>query len=1799
MNKVRSTVKHMPRKAKLLTALLACVLVLTLVGVGMAEAVPLEYILPFQTEADGGRPIEPHKVPVANGALELSRPTGENMKFNGYQDEEEKWWGESWAWNKSTAEVIGNVQGLAHDNDDGYDGNKGFLRITNVSGTSKTVSFGYRFEKVEDTHNKTDASLQIGEGADSLKEAPKGTYKVILQPKGYFDICISVKAVNRWTGQDNYPEATLTLSNIKAEEVTTGQESLTLQAPGTGGSYTYKTSNGTETPVTADTSVNYNITNNETVTLKATAASGYKFYLWEDGNGKILSTNAEFVVSGTNGANPKSVKPVFVPAGTEAYYRIPDGTLKGDYYYWQDAMSAARTNSNTNVVLLDTLTLNSSMAYSRKEGERITNDTLTIPSGVTLVVPYSEKNSTDPKDAVNVDQKDGNAFGCTSDDIGTVYRKLDVAFGTTLRVEGDLLVHALQGSKNGVPFESHIVGNYGQMTVSGTVDVLGTLYALGDVSGTGMINVKNNGTLYQMMQITDWRGGNYAAPVATNTQFPVLPISQYYLQNNKVHTIYESGSTMRAYAAIAALNQPPVGKESPVTVISNGSSEDDNKTVFVMDENASVETTYNADEDQLNVTLSGDTSMNCLSLSTGNYGLDTSGKELAVSDNMQITVKGGTMTVKGGLKFLPGAKLTVESNATVNVAQNGKMFFYAKDDYKGEYTYPLKTEQGSNKNGRTHVDGTYTLPADDATLDLHGSLVINGILALSKNHTGLVANPNANITVNKTYGSGDLKLYEPYKELTGPKGKLPVAPVLGDDDVEARLAASDEAKGEADYVFENRGWTAPKGITVDGGDSAVAFDQGTYQVLDGKWYSHKITVNYTGISSSATKEVYTAKPECTFTAPSGYVITDIDAGKTGITAANADTADSTPISDGWRSVKLSKITAPEATLTATVKSYAHDVTWVRTTTEGEATKTTTTHSYLPSGTSVATLTFDGKVNIDAKNVKIDGKAADSRFTSAVENDKTVVKVTGITQNTKIEVPYSSSNTVTWVVTTDKGDAVTTKVQTVAGSATYSLGNTESENWKVVELDGVRIEQPDGSKAMLKARTDKTADITVTDVLQDITVNITVTTYKHKVTTNTTVYDADKKNADKSETIEYFTNDATYKPALTKIGQNEKYVVSAYTVTGGTLGSKQRAEVCAVLPDAVAIDMSNVSTKETNVNLTLQSYLYVWNWDATLDNGEKPTPLGFTYTEYLTDRPTGGEPARPNDYTETPYYLTLRDYGEAGKYYHHYDKSAYEGYFGIDYRSLGNNRFTISRTQKLPDYTGEMGSASLADGVLTESSWTGKIALKDEQVTVALVSYATKVTVKDGTNNGLPEGIFYANADGKDATSNEEIVYGAFKYDDLDEWEYCNKQLFVKGYTIGIDGTESTTPVNNVGALLGNRFTVDAPRLNGLTISADTVKSAAGNGSGKDLTVTLTDLAKYYQVYAFSEDDGKSYSKLLFVQEQQNGNVEVYAPKLEDTYDVSCSYTKDSPDQEIYYYHPKLTVKNGVSSFIQKTESSNGRSISSDGKTLKMNGEASSGVFTPKFTLTPYTASLTWNVGSASGTTYVTEGGKAYCGLNEYKTKMLEDTRYSNGTWTYTVPTGQTVAPNGLTYSGCNAVYEGSMVTVSGLTANSTVSITTSPETSTDADTYYMGDMSFEYVRNAAAFTWDGKEGSTGSWKPVNAFGWRHAVGSKSYEVGDETLTVDNGSILFVNTMKNTPVTYTVQLSRTDNTNNDVSLVFDQSDDAIKVNNDGSATVTVKPNSRVTLVCRMKGTPDFSRSSEIVIGTIAVTKVTKN
>ena len=355
--------------------------------VALAETVQSEYILPFQA-AEGDKPeIQENKIQVANNTLELSRPTGENCPpFNGKKQENGEWKNESWAWDRNKHELTGIVAPIRMTRLS-FDENAGILRIKNTSEKTQKVTISYSLNFYErGSVNKTTGLLKIG-NEEPITSNSGGTYSVKILANESVDILVKTNAQSKWTAvqtEDTHPKATLTLSNIKAEEVTAGQEPLTLQAPGTGGSYTYKKSTDeTATTVSGNTDVSYSIANNESVTLRANASSGYKFYLWEDENGIPLSTQETITIDGINVA-PVSVKPIFIGVDATPIYNILLGTRSGDYYYWVDAMNAAAAGGQIGLSLKTDLTLDDSTAYSRKSGEAIINNTFFVPPGVAL-----------------------------------------------------------------------------------------------------------------------------------------------------------------------------------------------------------------------------------------------------------------------------------------------------------------------------------------------------------------------------------------------------------------------------------------------------------------------------------------------------------------------------------------------------------------------------------------------------------------------------------------------------------------------------------------------------------------------------------------------------------------------------------------------------------------------------------------------------------------------------------------------------------------------------------------------------------------------------------------------------------------------------------------------------------------------------------------------------------------------------------------------------------------------------------------------------------------------------------------------------------------------------------------------------------------------------------------------------------------------------------------------------------------------------------------------------------------------
>lgn len=1768
MAEMKEKVRQMPRRAKVISALLACVLVITLIGVAVVAAAPIDIV-----------PDDPKTVKINGFDLELSRPAPdpENPRDNSYPEYRgtigktvlEKWT----CADGDNPNLTGFVAGYPK-RDKTFDENTGVLKITNRG--DKKISLSFHCEAVAAT---TKGSLTIrANGKDYLDDETKNFSKVskdftsdAIAPGASIEIWLTAVKYDK-TGADA-TSVNLTISNIVANLVT--GKTLNLLQPQNGSYTAVKLDKDGNTIVdslvevsenTQNTTIGYDPSQNESVRLTATDKEGYKFYLWQDENKTPLSKDATITVDGSSVA-ADSICPIFVSEdelGAPAY-RIPNGKLAGDYYYWDDAMNAAGINFDKNVVLLQPLSLEN----VRIRNSADTSKTFTIPNGVTLVVPYSDKLSTGKEDAVNTsDETAAEQYGVAKDYNGTsvAFRTLTVPGNYTLNVNGTLLVNAVQGGKNGVSYQSHIVGTYGQMIVGGTVNVNsgGELYARGYITDLnhitdnhiGKINVNDGGSLIQMMQITDHRGGHYTEAVYQQ----LMPITMYYLQNNMVDTIYEYGSTMRAQAVLAAYTGTYDAVLADVRVIANGADKE-TPCMFVMDQDTAISTKYNYAEDKLHVTLDrGKVTMNFLQIDHPIMSINTAKNVLTISDNMPITVAAGaTLETNYDLKFLPGAELTV--NGKLNINKGSDLYFYGATDYQADWSYD---------QFRTHIQpvgdivktdkNTPNTPSDDAKLILNGTLTLSGTLSQSTNHSGLLATAGekAKIIINQLQYDG-----KSVNESLSDSYPLPKPPASGITYVKA-----------GDYYYAvNKGWKAPLGHMGENPETLAGMkNTGTYIRNTGNnfWYQFALTVHYDGINHRDETH-YVSKSSTVLNAPGNTVITAIS----GVEEQNLRTVQSVnynnALTDGWKQVQLLNLTG-DKTVTLTCKAYNHTVTWK----EFYGTNTTqannTVVSYVSSTDTGVSQAFGGAVS---KVVKSDSteltKGTDYTLS---EDGKTVTLNKAVSENVELHVTTGNATpTVTWIVTGPGGQSVDVAQTTAStkGEASYTVTQQTTDTWWVLEQGNYSASD---SNVKMEVSQDK-CTLTLSGITGPVTVTVNLTEYKHCI--NGTVgyekatvvknpedayYIAAYTLENKSASIEYqYTNDDEYRWSIPV--DSEKNLLTAITsISGCAIGEADKADspLRQELGNTLTMQLTG---KDVSLNVSTRNYIAKMTWNVSkADEGTDDGSYG--YVEYYTGKL---EKEVPGERQSIKYYETLLSNGTTGSYY--YDRGEFHtaytvpesaGKFMVQYASDGvediprddGKTSWLDYKWTIPDQPTNRTFECTAMDQSMDDSWAaagclyGSVA--DSTATLVLKPYDYSVKFMDASNRNDPLAEYCVT---KETTSVK------YKSDDTKWDDWCATAFTIKGgKDAKVNGLEAAKD-GDVIITFDKGYT-----LTGITQDT-TVTLTLKNTSevfNKYIDWTINDIknANNYEYTEYCLVDGKSFinpfEKVCATTNNHvwDGNEVTYT--LPDGYE-DC-YIKENRDKETDRRSKDVTVGDGADQTI---------------------------------TIQPY---------AKRAVAYINGVPSEY----HYFDTMVEQ------------PSMQFIyCGDGITVSRCIA--KGCEVTnlnakdstnrnvrLDKVTeADARVDIWTEP-TGTDVTTsatYYMGDMSFEYVRNAAAFTWDGvsknADGSYGSWKPVNALGWRHAVGSKSYEVGGETLTVDNGSILFVNTMRNTPVTYTVQLEKKDNnTNYGVSLMFDQSEN-IQVSNDGVATVTVPANSRVTLVCRMTGTPNFSGGSEIEIGTIKVTK----
>ena len=428
---------------------------------------------------------------------------------------------------------------------------------------------------------------------------------------------------------------TLTISDIQL----IGNSNVTTTfLPVTGGSYTVD-----GTAISAETSYEKEPTASS-YAVKATPASGYSFFGWYDElGGSYLSYDASATLLIANDAK---VKPVFV-SGTPAHFQV--GTKR--FYDLSDAITAAQNGSDKTIVVAQNGTV---------------SGTHTIPSGVTLLVPYNSTYTSHGKNA-----------SCTSyDDLlggkglvawvqPTKFRELTLAADAHITVNGAIEVSGQHASGSG---GAPCYGKYGgsptgplgfiNMQAGSHIDLNNgsNLYCWGYIYGDGTITAKNGASVYENFQIQDFRGGDKSTELAQG--FLVFPNSQYYVQNVEVATRYEYGAIEYVHTSVYMSRM-----EHGATVQFIGSG-----AMFQPEPGSYVVKDYDPTTDNLILESYGDCALSELAMSIAGVSVDAAQFVLPLANNMQIHIKSGTATLKQNVMMLPGSSLTVDEGATLNIA---------------------------------------------------------------------------------------------------------------------------------------------------------------------------------------------------------------------------------------------------------------------------------------------------------------------------------------------------------------------------------------------------------------------------------------------------------------------------------------------------------------------------------------------------------------------------------------------------------------------------------------------------------------------------------------------------------------------------------------------------------------------------------------------------------------------------------------------------------------------------------------------------------------------------------------------------------------------------------------------------------------------------------------------------------------------------------------------------------------------------------------------------------------------------
>lgn len=694
------------------------------------------------------------------------------------------------------------------------------VTITNTSSSKAKITFSY------------DATGNI----NSFSESPNsGTKELTLDAGATYTITISNTKKTAST-----TTATLKLSNFTYKVVVDGATAKV----------TYNTYGSVKTGGVAVANGGTSGTIGESgVEIVATPASGASFVAWVDNDTKeVISFDATYKLLPY--ATTMNLWAIFTKPDQAPYYMVGN-TVYTDF---TSANTAAANGSDKVIVVISDGTLS--------------NGTYNIDSGTTLLVPYSPGNTKIESTTSTIDGSQNSTFEYANKELKSgathgndavkniLLPNEDVTY--TLTISSDATVNVTSGGKfiiGGIIAAGHestigvcsgTAGAHSNIQLKGTLNVSGILSCCGYILGSGTVNVTETGTIYQPFILMDHRSGQYAV-VSNNDK--IFPFNRYAMLNIQSDIHMVTGAQMKGYVTIYTsridkiITIPERHNVSTIGIIGSSDS-------LIELGNGTLDISYNPNRyanDAIHeatglysrvgtttLDFDGEAFLGAFSLTinvTGsNYDLSSANDYLPVPYNYIINLNKGTFYIAKDMKLMPGARMTVASDATLNVNKG----FAIMTGFRDHSTVAATADENTWPN--YHYPSSGVIQAAPLNGSGAADFFING-------GTVNVANTGTLVGIAQTNGSGTIVM----------NGTNTLKLKIGDENATKIMGLMDTTIcGRTVYEMKAELFMNGKRIDLESGKTYYGVDSGTNTIPS---YSYSLYSQYNDNSKIDNKTV--------------------------------------------------------------------------------------------------------------------------------------------------------------------------------------------------------------------------------------------------------------------------------------------------------------------------------------------------------------------------------------------------------------------------------------------------------------------------------------------------------------------------------------------------------------------------------------------------------------------------------------------------------------------------------------------------------------------------------------------------------------------------------------------------------------------------------------------------------------------------------------------------------------------------------------------------------------------------------